>query len=35
MGALQNRLGISDGEFKDIGLDVTEKDLGNIGYLRL
>ena len=35
MGALQNRLGISDGEFKDNGLDVTERDLGNIGYLRL
>ncbi len=35
MGALQSRLGISHGEFKDIGQDVTEEDLANIGYLRL
>ena len=35
MGAQQGRLGISDGEFKDICQDVTEQDLGNIGYLRL
>ncbi len=35
IGALQSRLGISDGELKDIGRDVTENDLGNIGYLRL